>query len=337
MTREEFRQLLGRWCGEEGDEASKFARIRSRVDFLEKVLFEKYAPVQVGIHGKFGLRLAQWVGGTDDEDYQKALYLLLGHLTFFGQEQMKAGHSTAFSRNVLSWLADVEQVDFFDPSAEHKIRQAVNETAFTEITDSFRLNDFLRENNLAGHSTRYTWEQDLDRWNAEEFESHVMGYDRDTGSAEKKHLVLFEDFVGTGTQMATAVNYACSLTRRYNLLLCPIVICPKGAELARDLANRHENLVFEPVLELPESAFITRHPRDGEPDDYRLIRPALEALHPKVCGTPNSWAQKTPPYGYKDTGAIFCKYDNCPDNTVPVVHHKSDRGWEPLFFRTSRV
>ena len=46
--------------------------------------------------------------------------------------------------------------------------------------------------------------------------------------APRRNLVLMEDFIGTGDQMQRAVQRACSLPRDYNVLLCPIIICPEG-------------------------------------------------------------------------------------------------------------
>ncbi len=337
MTLDDFRALIARWCNSEVDETGQIAAIKSLVDFLEDILFNQYEPTTSGGHGQFGLRLARWIGSAGTEEYQRALYLLLGHLTFFGRDQMMAGYRTAYSRHVLSWLSEVEHVQFFCPSAEQMLRTAVEKTAFTEITDSFGLGNFFRWNNLAGRSDGYTWAQHTEKdWKPEEFEAAVMGRERAGEASTKKHLVLLEDFVGTGNQMADAVELACSLSNQYNVLLCPIVICPEGARRARQLEREHQQFTFDPVLELPESAFITREHLPGEDADYRLIRQALEALHPQVCGLSAPGAEGMSPYGYEDTGAIFCKYDNCPDNTVPAIHHRPATGWDPLFFRTSR-
>ena len=336
MTRTEFRELLSTWDQSDSEEARKFSHIRSLTDFLEEVLYEEYEPTTAGNHGNFGYRLARWIGNAERENHRKALFLLLGHLIFFGRDQMQAGYLTAFSKNVLHWLMAIEKLPFFHEDTEQKLRSALSRTVFTEITDSFGLTRFLHLNNVAGHKQRYTWEQHKKRWKKRRFMRQVMGKKWWSCKGKKDRLVLFEDFVGSGSQMHAAVERACSLSKAIPVLLCPVVICPGGANLGRSLARKHAHLTFSPVIELPRNSFLGKDPRDQEHPDFDAIRNTLISLHPKVSGTKGSWRQSTSPFGYRDTGAIFCKHDNCPDNTVPAIHHGSDLGWKPLFHRTSR-
>lgn len=333
MTADEFRALLADWCQTMDTLSDDFVEIRSLTDFLEQVLYKEYEPVGVSAQGEFAARLAQWIGSAQDDADKRALYLLLGRLVFLGREQMIAGYRTAYSRNIASWLMEVEGLPFFGRDTETRLNTAVTETAFTEITDSFGLGNFLRWNNIAGQGVRFTWEQHLSTWDPDAFMRDVM---RAGSAAPRKNLVLLEDFVGSGSQMATAVERSCSLPDVYRVLLCPIVICPKGDECARSLVRKHGKLSYSPVMELPEETFITEHAVAGEHKHHALVRKTLLSVHACVRGTSGSWPQETSPFGYRETGAVFCKFDNCPDNSVPVLHHRSDLGWSPLFLRTAR-
>ncbi|MCY3689900.1 MAG: hypothetical protein OXG90_13115 [Gammaproteobacteria bacterium] len=335
MTTEEFRTLLASWCAAEAEDSlsDDFSKIRSLTDFLEQVLYVKYEPAEVGNHGEFGVRLAEWIGSAESEADRRALYLLLGRLVFLSRDQMKAGYRTAYSRNIASWLMDVEGLPFFGTDTEARLNAAVEKTAFTEVTDSFGLANFLRWNNVAGHGSRFTWEQHLSTLDSNVFMQNVMRFGTGT---PRRYLVLLEDFVGSGNQMAKAVHLACSLPNVERVLLCPIVICPDGSEYARELANRCGKLDYSPVMELPEEAFISEDETPDEHKHHGLIRNALLSVHTLVKGTPDSWPQETSAFGYEETGAVFCKFDNCPDNSVPVLHHRSDLGWSPLFQRMAR-
>ena len=321
------------WCQAMDPQAPYFLEIRALTDFLGQVLYAEYEPVGVGAQGEFDVRLAEWIGSAKSETDRRALYLLLGRLVFLGREQMMAGYRTAYSRNIASWLMDVEGLPFFDGGTEAKLSSAVEATAFTEITDSFGLGNFLKWNNVAAHGLRFTWEQHLSTWDPDAFIQDVM---HSGAGTPRRYLVLLEDFVGSGSQMAEAVNLACSLTKVERVLLCPIVICPDGADCARSMVKGHDKLDYSPVMELPEEAFISDVAIPDEHEHHGLIRKALLSLHALVRGTPGSWPQATSAFGYKDTGAVFCKFDNCPDNSVPVLHHRSDLGWSPLFLRTAR-
>ena len=301
--------------------STDFAEIRSLTDFLEEVLYAEYEPVEVGAQGEFGVRLAEWIGSAPRDADQRALYLLLGRLVFLGRGQMMAGYRTAYSRNIASWLMDVEGLSFFGGATEARLNKAVEETAFTEVTDSFGLGNFLRWNNISGRGLRFTWEQHLSTWDPDAFMREVM---HSGSGAARRHLVLLEDFVGSGSQMVRAVNLACSLTDVDQVLLCPIIICPDGGDCAHGLVRNYPKLSYSPVMELPQDAFIAETAVPGEHKHHDLIRKALLALHALVSGNPGNWSQAISAFGYMDTGAVFCKFDNCPDNTVPVLHHRSD-------------
>ena len=333
MTTEEFRVLLAEWCQEMDATPNDFVEIRSLTDFLEQVLYKEYEPARTSAQGEFAVRLARWIGSADDDADRRALYLLLGRLVFLGRDQMMAGYRTAYSRNIALWLMDAEALPFFSSDTEARLNDAVEKTAFTEVTDSFGLGNFLKWNNIPGQGLRFTWEQHLSTWNPDVFMAEVM----QLGSAvPRRNLVLLEDFVGSGSQMADAVELACGLADVHRVLLCPIVICPKGDKCARALTQKHGKLSYSPVMPLPEEAFIAEDAVDGEHEHHVLIRKTLLSVHALVRGTPGSWPQETSAFGYKETGAVFCKFDNCPDNTVPVLHHRSDSGWSPLFLRIAR-
>ena len=333
MNTTDFRSLLASWCQGVGSRSEDFTRIRSLTDFLEQVLYKEYEPTGVSAQGEFGVRLAEWIGSAQKDGDKRALYLLLGRLVFFGRDQMMAGYRTAYSRNIASWLMEVEGLSFFGESTEARLNKAIKETAFTEVTDSFGLGNFLKWNNIQAQGMRFTWEQHLSTWRSKAFMKDVM---LSPTAMPRRYLVLLEDFVGSGSQMECAVHLACGLTGVERVLLCPIVICPSGAKRAQQLLAHYQHLSYSPVMELPEDAFIAKNRAHGEHKHHPTIRKSLKGLHALVVGTQGSWPQATSAFGYKDTGAIFCKFDNCPDNTVPILHHRSDLGWSPLFPRTDR-
>ena len=188
MRQEELIALISKWCLPDTCEAERYFHIRSLTNFLEGTLYCNYEPTQVGTHGPFGARLARWIGNADAEWQKKSLFLILGHLIFLSREEMRAGYLTAFSKNVLHWLLEVEELPYFGAETEGKLRSALSRTAFTEITDSFRLGNFFRWNNLDGQSPRYTWEQHLANWDMDGFLGQVMGFDAKKNITSKKQF-----------------------------------------------------------------------------------------------------------------------------------------------------
>jgi len=330
MTREEFREILVDWCRSDVDSQNVYSETKAMIEFFEKVLFEEYVPVRAGDHGAFGLRLARWIGSAEIENDRRNLFLLLRYLFFLGPEDMKSAHLTAYSKNVLSWLIEIGSIPLFSPTAMNDLRQLVADTAFTEITDSFDVSTFVRINNIHGERIRFNWAQHIDNWDGNYFRETVLQNGR------KRYLALFEDFVGSGSQVEDAIRVACEIDQNLHVLFCPIIICPRGAVMAKGLANHYANLTYSPVLELTDEHFISRRRQPNENADFQEIRETLINVHTKVAGSHGSWAQWRGPFGYRDTGALIVKFDNCPDNSVPALHHRSDLGWNPLFYRASR-
>ena len=336
MTKQELRELVSDWCNQSVEPRNEIFETKKLVDFLEHNLYHDYEPTKSGQHGDFGLRLAKWIGSTNSEEDQRNLYLMLRHLFYVGKADIDSAYTTAFSNHVMNWLITLHKIDVFSDSASDELSSEIGHTAFTAITDSFRLGDFLRVNNIHGDTTRYIWEQHKNNWTPQNFIDEVIS----PLSSNKYNIVLFEDIVGSGSQANWSINTICSMNSpRINILFCPIIICPGGAEIARNIANQYSNFHYSPILEIPEEHFIKRDPVDGEHPDFLDIRKTLTNVHPLVAGSPGSWQQDHGPFGFGGNGGMggfIVKYDNCPDNTVPAIHRQSDLGWSPLFYRTSR-
>jgi hypothetical protein len=333
VTRFEFQQLLRGWCQDAAFSDDNFSLLKSDIEFLGERLFDEYKPTKNVAEGDFSVRLAKWIGSADTPDDQRSLFLLLRHLFFVGQDDLEASYRTAFSKHILEWLISKLNLNVLSAGAEAAISLALSQTRFTRITDSFELPTFLRLNDIQGHNVRYTWEEHIKNWNGQVFRDQVM----QAGTlAEKKYLVLLEDFVGSGSQAATAIGHAQSLNNpAFEVLFCPLIICPDGARRANQLQAMHPNFTFSPVLQLNESDLVKPNAVVGEHQNFPKFRDCLKRLYPRVTG-PNPGPQDYGPFGYQDTGAIFVKYDNCPDNSLPVLHRQRHGHWSPLFRRASR-
>lgn len=322
--------MIASWIAADPDNTAGFRRVKAKLDFLAEVLYKEYLPTVAGTHGEFPYRLAKWIRSASSEDQKKLMFLLLDHLFFVGKSEFVAMYQTAYSRHIAQWLLMTENIAVVDPTAPQKLMAEVTSTLFTAITESFNIGDFIRINSIQGQNIRFVWEAAFKvQWDPVHFDRNAM--------QGKKHIVLLEDFVGSGSQMKKAVEEACTLPSRPSVLLCPLIICPAGANLARDLERRFGNLTYRPVLEISPDHFVTRTSQLGEPRLFREIRDLVIALHPRVEGT-TPWLQNYGPFGYGEnggTGAMVVKFDNCPDNTLPLLHRQSNL-WEPLFYRVSR-
>nr|WP_306267015.1 hypothetical protein [Pararhizobium sp. IMCC3301] len=332
MNRVEFRKLLQRWCMEDSDGQKGIEELKRDIEFLERKLYHEYSVTAYGGHGSFGSRLARWIGNVESDVDRQNLYRLLAHLFFIGKSEQEAAYRTAFSKHILQWLMVVSGIDPFQADAHQRINQELQATRFTEITDSFGIREFCLLNSIQGEQVRYKWEGNTNNWNSNEFRRDVLR-ENCQGEVPRRNIVLLEDFVGSGSQMAKAVKLACSLGQDVNLLLCPLFICPVGARYAGWLSRTYDNLTFSPVLALERQFFIRPKQVTGEHINFNMIRTLLEKIHPEISGA----QQEFGPFGYCDTGSFVVPASNCPDNTIPALHRRNENLWEPLFLRTSRL
>ncbi|NMM28830.1 MAG: hypothetical protein HHJ12_16450 [Glaciimonas sp.] len=320
---------LAEWISADPDDVTGIRNLKIKIDFLSQVLYKEYRPTMAGVNGEFQFRLAKWIGSATSDDHKKLMFLLLEHLFFVGKNEFDSLYLTAYSRHIATWLLVEGQIDFTAPDAKDQVRAARDSTLFSAVTDSFNIGDFLRINSIQGAEFRFVWEQAIKvNWDPVEFERVAM--------AGKNRIVLLEDFVGSGSQMERAVRTACTLPGAPEVLLCPLIICPAGAILAKNLVQEYTNLTFKPVLELNSTDFVQRISEPGEPAIFSEFRILVEALHTKIAGS-QDWTQDYGPYGYGGTGGLIVKYDNTPDNTLPILHHASNTPWHPLFLRNSRL
>jgi hypothetical protein len=153
-----------------------------------------------------------------------------------------------------------------------------------------------------------------------------------------KRLVLLEDFVGSGSQMLAGIRFAASLGTPLDILVVPLVLCPEGGRTGRDVVATFNNVRFSPVLELTAENFVAVTPNPSELPLFSSIRNLALGLYASVSDRqpPDDAVKPYGPFGFARTGSLSVPYANCPDNTLPLIHHSSQT-WKPLFPRATRI
>ncbi|MCV6595956.1 MAG: hypothetical protein OIF40_02565 [Mangrovicoccus sp.] len=298
------------------------------IEFLSKKVFNDYEPSQ--FH-PFKQRLLDWLNNVESvEDRQRLLSLLLS-VFFVGRREFEALYRTAFHGNIFRWMLEVEDVDVFSNDLETKIVERINQSWICPISDSLRINSFLKVNGLKSLDKRPDWRSLKQFGNVEKIQEYV--------SNKKIHdLVLLEDFVGSGTQAKGTVKFAAQTLPDTRILLCPLIVCPKGDKLLQDVANELDNVTYDPALVLPASAFHsfeeTQAGNVGQTEAFLLrIKDKLGVKQEDLDQFKVTLEQFV--FGFKETGAKVVMYSNCPNNTLPIFHHEAEN-WSPLFPRVNR-
>lgn len=322
-------EKVQRWALEAGAPVD-YNLIHAEIEYLTSKRFDQYVPT-IGPHPSFRSRLARWLSLLTDEADQKLLFRLVPHIFFLGREEYAALHRAAFNGPIHWWLIDQLGFRLDDPNLDSEVGDALASTWFCPITDSAGIADFYHANNIHGSEHRPGWR----------FLAHISGeqrileYMRTSGL---NRVVLIEDFVGSGTQMSEVAPLLTALAPNIPILITPHIICPDGMRIGEQLATAFTNVTFEPVLPVPAHAFIAPNPHPDEPALFRDIRELIRRVYPTVSGSATVDEHTIPygPFGFARTGGLVVTFSNCPDNSLPVVHHRSAT-WDPLFPRSSRI
>lgn len=282
-------------------------------------LYNDYEPSP---YDRFEDRLGVWLANVTDEASQRALFLLFSKLFFVGRREFESLYRTAHKTIVRQWLIDDAAIDLLANSFDADMARATTATWFCPVTDSLRINAFLKANRLSTLSYRPDW------FSLAKFadDSKVVAY---IDKHRIRRIALFEDFVGGGTQAAPAIEYACSLVGNRSVIFCPLVISEEGYEFLSALESKYANLSVQPVIVVPKAAHLKPAKQTLEPPQFARIRRFLKGL-PRA-----KTSLRRHLFGFESLGSMVVLYSNCPDNVTSVVH-SSDDGWNPLFPRVQR-
>jgi hypothetical protein len=312
---------------ESDSKGMEYQRIYDMVEYFSTRKYNQYLPT-VGPYPNFIERLRDWLNMLDDENDQKSLFRLLPHIFFITQLEFATLYRAAFKEAVTQWLIDTEGISFDAEDFKSQLLLAEKETWFCPMTDSMEIAAFCHANHIEGQELRPDW------YSLSQLGNHdsIISYMRDHSL---KRLVLLEDFVGSGNQVAGALRFAASFSSTIPVLAVPLVICSRGVDNCKIIAGEFNNFRFKPIVPLPKQTCINPEPVSNEPNIFGSIRELLVRISDRVSGIPKD-SKYYSPFGYQNTGALVVTYSNCPDNTLPVIRLNSNT-WKALFPRSSRI
>ena len=292
------------------------------IQYLGHKVYNDYEPAQFDF---FEDRLDRWLYNVETEVDRQDLFRLLGSLFFVGRSEFESLCRAAHHGPVLRWLVEQLGVDIGAPNAAASLSAGIDETWFCPITDSMRINSYFKVNRLEGRSHQPDWRSLRKFGDPEKLRKFLV-----TNSIRR--IVLLEDFVGSGTQMGSAVTFAAELDPNIQILACPLVICPDGDAEGNALHARFPNVTFDPVLKIAPSMLIKPGMQPDEPPLHAAIRSLTQRVR-HLLAEPGRDEEGY--HGYKQTGAVFAMYSNCPNNSLPILHDHTN-AWSPLFPRIKR-
>lgn len=322
---ERLRTLLTHWGLHDWGDADEIPLDLEAIQYLSARVFDDYEPAQFD---RFENRLDRWLHNVESDEDRRTLFRLLSKLFFIGRPEFESLCRAAFHGPVLRWLVDQEGVDIADSRAGDILAAAVERTWFCPITDSMRINAFLKVNRLTGKSHRPDW-RSLKTFGSPD---QIKGY-MDRESIDR--LVLLEDFVGSGTQMRSVVKFAAGLSSELPILACPLVTCPAGDEVGEELARQFDNVAYEAAMKITSGMLIKADAQPEEQPLHSQVRDLTLRVKDRL-GPTEADVESKRYHGFKGTGAVVALYSNCPNNSLPVMWDETHQ-WKPLFPRLKRA
>ncbi len=361
MTLAELRQLVVEWdlhnAIEGIDEASKFESMLDRLEWFGEHEWAEYLPAQHPTHSsQYMNRLAEWIGNVEAEKDRKLLLEYAMSVAFFSHADFCSLYQTALLGPITRWVVEHEGLSLDDSDFQMRLHEELHHcTWYCPITDSMDINEFYHVNHIVGVSHRpgFALLKMLDQSNndgatsnvssrlMDNLKNYIVNPNPRVSAPALKRLVLLEDFVGSGTQAAGALEWAAK-NLQLPILFVPLIICSPGKLKLQKLAQKYSStLRISPLLNLEECDLLGPKRKGVEGiSNADLLEVLASDTFEQVAGGPHTDSRIAPhtPFGFEETGSYFVSHSNTPNNTMPMIHHCPEAGcWRPLFPRSARV
>ena len=329
---EDLDQLAQQIDGREFDEPMRLAgmpaaQVLEEIRYLAELRFWQYTPT---LRERFEDRVYKWLSMSGLAlDGLESLLRLIPFLQFIDRDDMLALYRSALNGPIAQWLIDLTDLNFGDQELDSQLSKALENTWICPITDSMDIAQFLHVNSLSKHSERPSWKV-LTSFGSPE---KILEYVAERGY---KRLVLLEDFVRSGTQIAGPVIFA-ARTLDLPVLVVPLVVSHLASVKVSRIARRFPKINYRPLFEVPRSAILFRSPEVNEHPLFASMRQIVDDTFYRVAAPVPSDSEKlTKPFGFCDRFGMFVVlHTNCPNNSLPLLWHNSPT-WTALFPRVSR-
>lgn len=315
-----------------------YSDIAGFLRYLEKIKYSKY---EVTKHSHYPYnffdRLAAWLKNHEHDEKKRRLLLELAYkVIFLCPEDMISLYRQAYIGVITRWVMNKSSIKFSTNNWEFTLKDELNNnTWYCPITDSMKISTFYHINGISGQNFRPAF-RELKKFKCDLNE--LNGY---CSKNSLSRIVLLEDFVGTGTQSMPVVKWALK-SLSIPILFCPLIISNEAMTYFRELEKMFTNLTVTPVVVMDSDFFV--YDKDSESsmfnqeicnlsnDSHSLLETGQDPTKSENHELRHLgfWNKES-----RQLGALLVMYTNTPNNSLPIIHHQSDK-WNPLFPRVQR-
>lgn len=312
-----------RWPLHFEDAENEFGRFgennASQLLFQETELFHTFQPTR----DPFGIRIKNWLSNFENEVERDIMSSMVLDLYYAGPREFESLYRQAYNAVIAPWVISSKKLNPCSNAIDVELAICLQNVWILPLTDSMQINSFNKVNGQAGMRYRPDLQSLMKFCDTQKIRSYVE-------EERIQAIVVLEDFVGSGTQSLPILDELLHKLPGIQILMCPMIICPAGAEELRKVAATNRYFDFGTAMELSKASMLSPKQLDGEPPAHISYRKIIDKYAAQF-GLENS----PDLYGYKATGAQIILHTNCPDNTLSI-YHSTKKGWSPLFPRVPR-
>lgn len=320
-------ELVDRASNQAGGE--RYARLLPYIDFLDRAKFSEYRPTMGANQAEFMTRLDCWLGNVVSDDDKLLLLEFVPEIFFAATGDFAGLYESAVYGPIARWLVDLSGTDLCSGVLDDLVATELGKTWFCPMTDSMVISEFYHLVGVSGVQYRPDWRSlvalGAPAANHGDLEQGILNYIR---KARLEYIVLMDDFIGTGSQVAEVVDFVVTFANKHKIpvLILPL-ICHEEALDALDTMAQPS-----PLVEVRE-LLVIRADSCLAPASALAPGSLLDQVRDLVGRYAHGMGSV---YGFGTLGLAYVSYSNCPDNTVPLIHREDPPHWRALFPRATR-
>lgn len=271
--------------------------------------------------GSYGLKLKKFLFNLPEHLDRAALLKMAEQISFVDTKQKDSLYREALRKQIIPWMENRILSDTTILSGPQHHKEWFQKTQFFSITESFDYPRFFQVNNLDGIRKPI-----------------IIGESKSfSGFGEKcEHLIIQEDFVGTGSQALRALDKLIKVAPKgVNILFCPSLILEGAVDLLKkELDQRSIDFLF--CFSISRGSSVPQMSQPTEKKWQRHLRKIVTKTADRVLKTDSGEKLAFEEFGYGRLGALVVTPHNVPNNTLPLIFRKTDV-WNPLFRRREAI
>lgn len=296
--------------------------------YMQKHLFFNYEPETAGAP-KFSDRLYNWISNVDSDEDQKILFRLVEWIFYLGVEDQKALFVSAYDEIIVPFLAQKVDACIDSKNFYHELQTHINSTAYCSMTESMDMRSFRHLNQIQYNFECIILRNLLNDLSDEEV--HDILSKKYQGA---NHLIILEDFSGSGTQASKTIKTICRLFPEKDIAFVPMIAAPKAVECFEELQKKIDNFYFKSPIVLSSHSLLPEIAQILEPELFSSVRDLIKRNAHKLTYEieHNGKCYEVGPYGFRNTASLLVQHSNCPNNSLTLLYQDT-KDWNPLFPR----